>query len=43
MPRPDVGERAPSVTVLDGRGRRRRLASFWKSGPVVLVFLRHYG
>jgi hypothetical protein len=38
-----VEERAPDVTVLDGRGRRRRLSSFWKAEPAVLVFLRHYG
>jgi hypothetical protein len=24
-------------------GEKTRLASFWEAGPLVLVFLRHYG
>lgn len=24
-------------------GETSRLAAFWKEGPLVLVFLRHYG
>jgi len=43
MAEADIGDRAPNVTVLDGSGRRRRLSSFWKDRPAVLVFLRHYG
>jgi hypothetical protein len=27
----------------DGHGHRHRLSTFWKDGPAVLVFLRHYG
>jgi peroxiredoxin len=43
MPNPDVGDRAPDLTLVNGRGRPRRLSSFWKQKPVVLVFLRHFG
>jgi hypothetical protein len=43
MPDTSSAQRAPDVTIFDGRGRRRRLSSFWKRGPVVMVFLRHYG
>jgi hypothetical protein len=43
MPGLEAGERAPDVSIPDGRGRRRNLSSFWKLSPAVLVFLRHYG
>ena len=43
MPSPKPGDRAPGATVLDARGNPVSLESFWRSGPVVLVFLRHWG
>lgn len=37
------GDAAPDATVLDENGREVRLSSLWQDGPVVLVFLRHFG
>jgi peroxiredoxin len=40
---PMAGNRAPKATVKDTSGNDIALSSFWREGPVVLVFLRHYG
>ena len=38
-----IGERAPDV-LLFGEGEREvRLSELWSEGPLVLVFLRHFG
>jgi peroxiredoxin len=34
---------APDLEVLDSAGRQVRLSSFWKAGPLVLAFTRHFG
>jgi hypothetical protein len=31
------------VELLDGSGQPVRLGDLWREGPVVLVWLRHYG
>jgi peroxiredoxin len=43
MPRPEIGDPAPDVTVIDTRGKQVSLSAFWKDRPAVAVFLRHYG
>lgn len=40
---PSVGDQAPPATALDARGEPVAFDSFWREGPVVLVFLRHWG
>lgn len=38
-----IGERAPDAVLL-GKGEREiRLSELWNEGPLVLVFLRHFG
>jgi hypothetical protein len=32
-----------NIELLDVDGKRVRLGSLWEDGPVVLVWLRHYG
>lgn len=36
-------DNAPDVTVLGPDGAPLALSSLWDDGPVVLVFLRHFG
>jgi hypothetical protein len=31
------------IELADPDGRSSRLGSFWERGPVVLVFIRHFG
>jgi hypothetical protein len=38
-----VAARIGALEVLDLRGGSVELATLWRSRPVVLVFLRHYG
>ena len=38
-----IGDPAPNVRVLDTDGREVDLAAWWKRGPAVLAFLRHFG
>jgi len=38
-----VGDAAPAAVVLDVDGRPFDLASLWPHGPVLVVFLRHFG
>lgn len=42
-PRLRVGDRAPSATVLDVDGQLVSLSALYPHGPVLLVFLRHFG
>jgi hypothetical protein len=38
------GDAAPLIKVFDSEGEIRLLGSdFWKPGPVLLTFLRHFG
>lgn len=43
MPAPVPGEPAPAASALDAAGEPVPLERFWRGGPVVLVFLRHWG
>ena len=38
-----LGDSAPDVQFIDAEGRSGSLSDFWRDGPVVLVFLRHFG
>lgn len=40
---PQVGELAPNVELADATGQPRRLAEFWATQPLLLLFLRHFG
>jgi hypothetical protein len=42
-PRPKVGDTAPDVALVNRNGRRVRLSARWRRGPLVAVFLRHFG
>jgi peroxiredoxin len=37
------GERAPDLVLRDGTGANVALSDLWRNGPLVLVFLRHFG
>ena len=39
----NVGDPAPEVRLLDTDGQVVRLADYWKNGPTLLNFLRHFG
>lgn len=43
MSRPEVGDPAPDVALLDPAGNRVRLSSLWRDRPIVAVFLRYFG
>ncbi|NWF68856.1 MAG: hypothetical protein HXY40_07210 [Chloroflexi bacterium] len=38
-----VGEHAPDLTLLDQNGQSVTLSERWRSGPLFLNFLRHFG
>jgi hypothetical protein len=38
-----VGDLAPDLSLLDADERPVALSSLWKRGPLVVVFLRHFG
>ena len=38
-----VGDIAPNIQLLDLSGNPVELGDYWRDGPAVLVFLRHYG
>jgi len=38
-----IGERAPDAVLLGEGEREVRLSELWSEGPLVLVFLRHFG
>ncbi len=42
-PRLSLGDQAPAAVVLDPDGGPVELASLWPHGPVLVVFLRHFG
>lgn len=37
------GDPAPDLQLADMDGKSRRLSEFWAEGPVLLIFLRHFG
>lgn len=38
-----IGERAPDVVLFGEGDREVSLSGLWDTGPLVLVFLRHFG
>jgi peroxiredoxin len=38
-----VADNAPDFELSDSNGRGARLSDFWRSGPALLLFWRHYG
>ena len=42
-PRLQVGDTAPDITVTDIHGAPVELATYWKGGPTLVTFLRHFG
>jgi peroxiredoxin len=42
-PHLEIGDKAPDITVSDIHGEPVDIASFWKSGPTLISFLRHFG
>jgi len=38
-----VGDMAPDFELSDSTGQSVRLSDFWRSGPTLLLFWRHYG
>jgi peroxiredoxin Q/BCP len=40
---PQVGDQAPDIALADSTGTERRLSEWWDTGPLHLVFMRHYG
>jgi hypothetical protein len=40
---PKPGDRAPAGVALDAAGDPVPFEQFWRDGPAVLVFLRHWG
>jgi hypothetical protein len=42
-PQERIEPAAAAVLVEDMGGARHRLDTLWREGPVVLVFLRHFG
>jgi peroxiredoxin len=40
---PQDGDEAPDLELPDTAGTLRRLSEFWATGPVHLVFMRHFG
>lgn len=38
-----VGDPAPDITVLDISGERVELRDYWRNGPTLVSFLRHFG
>jgi len=38
-----VGKQAPDLVFFDGDEREVRLSGLWAQGPLVAVFLRHFG
>jgi len=43
MDTPAVGTPAPDAVFLDADGRAVHLSDFWRTQPIVLMFLRHFG
>lgn len=43
MARLQEGDLAPDMTLVDAQGQEVTLSSHWAQGPVLMVFLRHFG
>jgi peroxiredoxin len=37
------GDTAPDLSLADSGGEIVRLSELWRRGPLVLIFLRHFG
>jgi peroxiredoxin len=40
---PQAGDLAPDPLLPDTSGEPRRLSDFWTHGPVLVIFMRHFG
>ena len=40
---PQAGDPAPDLALPDTSGEPRRLSDFWAYGPLLLIFMRHFG
>jgi len=40
---PQVGDPAPDPTLPDTSGEPRRLSDYWAHGPLLVIFMRHFG
>ncbi|MEX0625946.1 MAG: peroxiredoxin-like family protein [Chloroflexota bacterium] len=40
---PQAGDVAPDPMLLDTSGEPRRLSDFWAHGPLLVIFMRHFG
>jgi peroxiredoxin len=40
---PQVGDDAPDFTRLNSQGEETKLSDFWKDGPALILFWRHFG
>lgn len=40
---PQIGDPAPDPELRDATGASRRLGEFWRDGPALLLFWRHFG
>lgn len=40
---PQVGDPAPDLVLPDTSGERRSLSDYWAHGPVLVIFMRHFG
>jgi len=38
-----VGQPAPDADFVDRDGTLVRLSDFWRTGPAIFLFLRHFG
>ena len=38
-----LSSRLADIELSDWKGDRERLGDLWRTGPVVLVFIRHFG
>lgn len=43
MKPPEVGDQAPNIQIRNSEGKTVQLADYWRSQPIVLAFLRHFG
>ncbi|MEO8638785.1 MAG: peroxiredoxin-like family protein [Chloroflexota bacterium] len=40
---PQAGDPAPDLTLADTSGEPRHLSDFWAHGPLLVIFMRHFG
>jgi hypothetical protein len=38
-----IATRLSGIELLDSTGERKRIETFWRDRPIVLVFIRHFG